>query len=101
MATDTSPVSALDQRETTGVAHKPDTLLPESHYRLCFRRANNDWRVRDERKPWTDPDALVFVRKYVGDLNGNWMDGGSHLFHDGEIYIDADEVAHLIDLELE
>ena len=101
MPTDAKLASELDQRETAGVAHKPDTLLPESHYRLCYRRANHDWRIRDERKPWNDPEALIFVAKYMGDLNGNWMDGGSHIFHDGPIYIDENEVAHFIDPDLE
>ena len=90
----------LDRLETVGVAHRPDTMLPESHYRLCRRNSGEDWRIRDERKPWTDPDALIFVNKYKGDLNGNWMDGGSHIFHDGPIYIDKDEVAHFIDPDL-
>ena len=87
----------MDRRETVGVAHKPDQLLPASHFRLCYRRANQDWRIRDHGLPWGHPDALIFVYTYVGDLNGNWMDGGSHIFHDGPIYIDEHEVAHFID----
>ena len=90
----------LDRRETIGVAHMPNTLLDkgsDSHFRLCYRRANEDWRIRDHTVPWGHPDALIFVYTYMGDLNGNWMDGGSYIFHDGPIYIDENEVAHFID----
>ena len=104
VATEPTAINYADTLEyqlNLGAVEKPDTTLPDSHYRLCYRRAHNDWRVRDERKPFTDPEALIFVAGYLGDLNGDWQDGGSHIFHNGPIYIDKDNVAHFIDPDLE
>ncbi len=81
-------------------AEVPGTMLPERHYRLCYRRANEDWRLRDERKSWTDPTALIHVAGYEGDINLNWLDHGSHIFHDGQVYMDENNIAHFIDPEV-
>ena len=90
-----------DARLYTGAAAEiPDTMLPESHYRLCFRREHHDWRLRDERKPWTDSTALIHVAGYEGDVNINWLDHGSHIFHDGKVYMDENNIAHFIDPEV-
>ena len=57
-------------------------LMPQSTYRLCYRRAKFDWRIRDENMEWTDPDALHFVAGYKGDLAGTWFnDPLAHIFH--------------------
>jgi len=65
--------------------------LPYSHYRLCYRRSNKDWRLRDERR-----NILTFVSDYQGIINLNWWDELSHIHHDGWVEIDTEGVAHLI-----
>lgn len=66
--------------------------LPNSHWRMCYRRAHKDWRLRNEEN-----GDLYHVANYVGPINLNWFDGHSHFFHDGEIYMDENYVAHLKD----
>ena len=57
-------------------------LMPQSTYRLCYRRAKFDWRIRDEHMAWDAPDALHFVTGYKGDLAGTWFnDPMAHIFH--------------------
>jgi len=70
-----------------GVSYEGDCLLPDSHWRTCFRRAKGDWRTRNERT-----GDLFHVAGYTpgGILNLNWQDGGSHIFHDGPIYLGED-----------
>ena len=70
----------------------------DTHNRLCYRRSHRDWRVRDERRP-ESPDALVFVTGYVGDLNVEWegRDPIAHIYHNGEVIVDKDRLAHLYD----
>jgi len=89
----------LDPAE--GVEYTGDRRLRASHYRMCYRRAHQDYRLRDEIPDSSGRQRLFHVRAYTGDLNGNWQDGGSHIFHDGPVYIDEDLVAHLIDPDLE
>jgi len=74
----------------------------KTHNRLCYRRATEEWRLRDERKDWNDPNALVFTKSYVGDLNSEWHknDSVAHNYHNGYAIIDKDDVAHLYDTEL-
>jgi len=74
----------------------------KTHNRLCYRRATEEWRLRDERKDWNDPNALVFTKSYVGDLNSEWHknDSVAHIYHNGFAIIDKDDVAHLYDTEL-
>jgi len=73
-----------------------------THNRLCYRRQSQEWRLRDERKDWNDPNALVFTKSYVGDLNAEWHknDSVAHIYHNGFAIIDANDVAHLYDTEL-
>lgn len=70
-----------------GVSYEGNKLLPVSHWRTCFRRAKADWRTRNERT-----GELFHVAGYTpgGVLNLNWQDGGSHIFHDGPIYLGDD-----------
>ena len=73
-----------------------------THNRLCYRRSNADWRVRDERRPEA-ADALTFVRSYVGDLSVEWngADRVAHVYHNGFVIVDDEnKVAHLYDPEL-
>ena len=73
-----------------------------THNRLCYRRASQDWRLRDERMGWNNPDALKFVSTYVGDMSAEWNRNYSvaHIFHNGWVIIDADNIAHLNDPDL-
>ena len=72
---------------SAGVHMDGDVVLPASHWRVCFRRPRGDWRTRNERN-----DKLYHVAGYTpgGIMNINWKDGGSHIFHDGPIYMDGD-----------
>ena len=74
----------------------------KTHTRLCYRRATEEWRLRDERLDWNDPEALVFTKSYVGDLNAEWHanDSIAHIYHNGFAIIDGNDVAHLYDTEL-
>ena len=81
---------------STGVKTETNVELPESHYRLCYRRPQRDYRMRDERS-----GDLYHVKGYAGDINLNWLDGGSHIFHDGKVFLDENYIAHLIDTSLE
>ena len=67
-------------------------LLAPAHNRLCYYREVKQWRVRDE-----DSGELRLVDDYEGDLNLNWMDGGSHVFHDGPYVIDRELKAHFFE----
>ena len=69
--------------------------LPNSHWRLCYHRAGRDWRLRNERT-----NELTFVKDYRGNLSINWLDHGSHVFHDGSVILDRAGTAHFIDNEL-
>ena len=73
----------------------------KTHNRLCYRRATEEWRLRDERMG-NHPDALIFTKSYVGDLNAEWHadDSIAHIYHNGFAIIDEDDVAHLYDTEL-
>ena len=73
-----------------------------THNRLCYRRMSQDWRLRDERLPWNDPDALKFVTTYVGDLSAEWngTDPIAHIYHNGTAVIDDQHICHLYDPDL-
>jgi len=73
-----------------------------THNRLCYRRQSQEWRLRDERLPWNHPEALKFTQSYVGLLNAEWhmADSVAHIYHNGYVIIDKDDVAHLYDTEL-
>ena len=71
-----------------------------THNRLCYRRSSRDWRLRDERRP-DSPDALVFIKSYVGDLSAEWdrRDTIAHIYHNGNTII-SQGIAHLYDPDL-
>ena len=77
-------------------------IRKKTHNRLCYRRATEEWRLRDERFDWIEPEALVFTKSYVGDLNAEWHanDSIAHIYHNGYAIIDKDDVAHHYDPEL-
>lgn len=70
----------------------------KTHNRLCYRRSSQDWRLRDEHKG-NAPDALVYVKTYVGDMNCEWnaQDSVAHIYHNGWTVLDENDVAHLYD----
>lgn len=81
-----------------GVITEGDIELPDSHYRICYRRAHGDWRLRDE-----NTGELRHVANIKGDINLNWFDGHSHFFHDGPAYMDKEytvELKNPVDIEL-
>jgi len=62
------------------------TAHAATHNRLCYRRANLDWRLRDERETQKgNLGAIAFVQGYCGDLNVEWptQDATAHIFHNG------------------
>ena len=77
-------------------------IRKKTHNRLCYRRATEEWRLRDERLDWNDPEALVFTKSYVGDLNAEWHanDSIAHIYHNVYAIVDSNDVAHLYDPEL-
>ena len=77
-------------------------LRERTHNRLCYRRASQDWLLRDERMGWNNPEALKLVKSYVGDMNAEWNrnDSIAHIYHNGYVIIDRENVAHLYDPEL-
>jgi hypothetical protein len=87
--------NAPPHKEVDGVRRE------KTHNRLCYRRATEEWRLRDERMG-NHPDALIFTKSYVGDLNAEWHvnDSIAHIYHNGFAIIDKDDVAHLYDTEL-
>lgn len=78
----------------TGLKMEQEVELPSSQYRLCYRRAFQDWRVRNERT-----QELYHVENIAenSDINIHWVDHHSHIFHMGEGFIDKDYTLHLYD----
>ena len=74
-----------------------------TYNRICYRRSQTDWRLRDEKMDWDAIDAQIFVKSYMGDMNINWdrKDKIAHVFHNGWILIDNDNIAHLYDEDLD
>ena len=99
-----------DAKRHPGIA---GTVRRKTHNRLCYRRAQTDFRVNDDgtskngfgdRAPDTDATPLkerklVYVKSYVGNLNQSWAaaDQIAHIYHDGVIIVDEFDVAHLYD----
>jgi hypothetical protein len=78
------------------------TERKKTHNRLCYRRSSRDWRLRDERMSWNDPNALVYADSYVGDMSAEWngLDKIAHIYHNGWTVVDGNNVAHLYDSDL-
>ena len=77
----------------TGVQMEGDVELGDSQWRLCYRRAYKDWRLRNERT-----QELYHVEDIAEcPININWTDQGSHIFHMGKAYIDEDYKLYLKD----
>ena len=100
--------------------------LPKTHNRLCYNRQELNWRLRDQRltdkiyqqhrdagKPeqrsmilaMQDKRTIRLVKSYVGDwaCSKPYADSAAHVFHgpDGWVIVDAENVAHLYDPDLQ
>jgi hypothetical protein len=64
--------------------------------RLCYRRMDSQWRLRDEKAEWNAQGALVVVSGMVGDMVclKSRNDQVAHVFHDGFVVV-KDGLAHL------
>jgi len=87
------------QNEIAYIYRDPDALehpavlgyrLPASFWRMCYRREEGDFRLKNE----LTNDPVIFVKSYVGDLHLSWRDSGPHVFHTGYWIIDEHGVAH-------
>ena len=60
-----------------------------TYNRMCYFRAEEQWRLRDQHMAWNHPDALRIIKGYVGDWNIEWpvTDRVAHLFHNGFVVI--------------
>ena len=87
----------LYRGEDEPYSEPPEGLRENSNWRLCYYRAERNWRLRDEHMARDDPKALRLVSGYAGDLNITWFDGSTHIFHDGEVVVDENNIAHFID----
>lgn len=90
-------MSTHDHRECLVSTQNPFPQGRDTHWRMCYARElaaqgqANAHRLRDERT-----GELWFVDGYEGDIMMNRMDGGSHEFHDGPVYVDEHNMAHLM-----
>jgi len=79
-------------------------ILRPTNNRLCYFRAEDPpcWRVGDGRMPVPVEILPLLVSNYVGDIAIEWAreDKIAHIFHNGQIILSKDNVAHLYDLEI-
>lgn len=71
--------------------------------RMCYRRAQQDWRIVDEKRKVdgvsVGSGTVEFVQTFVGRVKLYWYDKASHLFHghperrDGLVYV-KDHIAY-------
>ncbi len=79
-----------------------DAVLKDwnGYCRMCYRRAQQDWRIRDEKFDGKGTGIIEFVQTYVGRVKVYHYDGIGHLFHghperrDGLVSI-KDRIAYL------
>lgn len=64
---------------------KGDFLYPgeDPHDRMCYMRATEEWRFLNENPRSSTYGTLTIASGYVGDICLNWLERGSHIFHDG------------------
>lgn len=65
--------------------------LPDTHNRICAAVGAEKFRWRDERT-----GSLRMVEGVKGWINANWLDGGSHIFHDGPAHLDAEGYVRML-----
>ena len=82
--------------------------LDKTYNRMCYFREQKSWRLRDEEKTaeyhakgWDlqSPDLIKYVSSYEGDgvLSWAYSDQFAHIYHEGRVIIDEDNIAHLYD----
>ena len=82
--------------------------MDKTYNRMCYFREQKVWRLRDEEKTaeyakngWDlqSPDLLKLVKSYEGDgvLSWAYSDQFAHIYHEGKVIIDEDNIAHLYD----
>ena len=82
--------------------------MDKTYNRMCYFREQKVWRLRDEEKTaeyakngWDlqSPDLLKLVKSYEGDgvLSWAYSDQFAHIYHEGRVIIDEDNIAHLYD----
>lgn len=57
----------------------------DPHYRQCYLRSTMQWRLLDENPKSPNYGKLLLGSGYVGDWVINWLERGSHVFHDGPV----------------
>lgn len=81
-------------------------MLPNTLNRICYRRAGQDWRYRDElltrEKGWNHPDALRHGTNVVGDFAAEYReeDRAFHIMHRGWSMMEPDGTIHLYDPDI-
>jgi hypothetical protein len=82
-------------------------ILPPTSNRLCYLRAGDPpcWRVQDGKRERGDntSEYRLLAINYVGDIEMAWSreDTVAHIFHNGQIILSKDGVAHLYDVEID
>ena len=82
--------------------------MDKTYNRMCYFREQKVWRLRDEEKTaeyakngWDlqSPDLLKLVKSYEGEgvLSWAYSDQFAHIYHEGKVIIDEDNIAHLYD----
>jgi len=59
--------------------------------RICYRRSQQDWRIRDEN----GSGLTTFVNSIRGQLLLDWHDHGSHLFGRNDVWL-HEGIAYLV-----
>jgi len=89
----------MDGENLFAVQHPMVVSVPEGavkldgagRWRICYRRAQEDWRLRDE----DGSGKVTFVSSYRGQMRLNWHDHAAHLFHMGEAWL-YEDIAYLV-----
>ena len=82
--------------------------IDKTYNRMCYFREQKVWRLRDEDKTARyhaegkdvhSPDVIKYVKSYKGDgvLSWAFSDQFAHVYHEGRVIIDENNVAHLYD----
>jgi len=89
----------MDGENLFAVQHPMKVSIPEGaeklegagRWRICYRRSQLDWRLRDE----DGSGKVTFVTSYRGQMRLAWYDHAAHLFHLGEAWW-LDGIAYLV-----
>lgn len=89
----------MDGENLFAVQHPMVVSVPEGavklagagRVRVCYRRSQEDFRVRDE----DGSGKVTFVHSIRGQMRLNWHDHAAHLFHMGEAWL-YEDIAYLV-----